>query len=93
MEKIIEHIVHDLPYVIRERLKDFDKTTDDILKHITAVFKGNNEEAKRELTGEIETAYLNKETLRMYDRLEKTGRDMALVSHKLTSLKKRGRKG
>ena len=37
--------------------------------------------------------YLNKEIARMYDRLAKTGRDTALVSHKLSLLKNRQRHG
>ncbi len=93
MEKTIEHIEYDLPYVIQEKLKDATKKTDDILKVIEHVFHGQDEAKKRALTQAIETAYLNKETLRMYDRLEKTGRDMALVGHKLASLKKRKNKG
>ena len=41
------------------------------------------------LQNEIETAYLEKEISRMYDRLAKTGRDTGNVSEKLTKLKKR----
>ena len=46
-------------------------------------------EAKTALKNEIELAYLEKEIERMYDRLAKTGRDTAVVSDKLTKLKKR----
>lgn len=44
---------------------------------------------KAELAKEIETAYLEKEIERMYERLAKTGRDTSIVSDKLTKLKKR----
>lgn len=46
-------------------------------------------EEKAELAKEIETAYLEKEIERMYERLAKTGRDTSIVSDKLTKLKKR----
>ena len=46
-------------------------------------------EAKNALKNEIELAYLEKEIERMYNRLAKTGRDTAVVSDKLTKLKKR----
>ena len=44
-------------------------------------------EEKEALHNEIEEAYLEKEILRMYDRLAKTGRDTAVVSEKLTKLR------
>ena len=47
------------------------------------------EEQKHELDNEIEQAYLEKEIERMYERLAKTGSDTAVVSAKLTKLKKR----
>ncbi len=93
METIIERMVYDLPYVIQERLKSPQINTVEILKKIQQTYHSDNEEDKHLLSQEIETAYLNKETMRMYDRLEKTGRDMALVGHKLHSLKKRKNRG
>ena len=44
---------------------------------------------KQILQNEIETAYLEKEIERMYDRLAKTGKDTGVVSEKLSKLKKR----
>ena len=91
-ERILEQIVYDLPYVIEQRQKDNNKTTWQILSDIHTTFANKTEQEKRELSQAIETAYLNKEIARMYDRLEKTGRDTALVSHKLASLKQRFQK-
>ena len=91
-ERIIEKIVYDLPYVIEQRQQDESKTTWQILSDIHNTFSNKTEAEKRELSTAIETAYLNKEITRMYDRLEKTGRDTALVSHKLASLKQRFQK-
>lgn len=91
-ERILEQIVYDLPYVIAERQKDENKTTWQILSDIHLTFAHKTNAEKRELSQAIETAYLNKEIARMYDRLEKAGRDTALVSHKLSSLKQRVQK-
>ena len=88
-ERVLEQIVYDLPYVIEQRQHDPQKTTLQILKEIRDTFKNKTEKEKRALSQAIEMAYLNKEIARMYDRWEKTGRDTALVSHKLASLKKR----
>ncbi len=91
-ERILEQIVYDLPYVIEQRNLDSTKTTWHILSEIHDTFTNKSAAEKSELSQAIETAYLNKEIARMYDRLEKTGRDTALVSHKLSSLKKRFQK-
>ena len=91
-ERILEQIVYDLPYVIEQRQQDESKSTWQILSEIHYTFTSKPENEKRELSRAIETAYLNKEIARMYDRLEKAGRDTALVSHKLSSLKQRFQK-
>ena len=51
--------------------------------------KSKDRNQVRNLCKKIETSYLNSEIERMYRRLEKTGHDIAAVSHKLASLKKR----
>ena len=51
--------------------------------------KSKDRNIVRNLCKKIETSYLNNEIERMYGRLEKTGRDIASVSHKLANLKKR----
>lgn len=88
-ERILEQIVYDLPYVIEQKKQHPHKATIEILNEIHDTFKTKSQKEKQALSHEIETAYLNKEIARMYDRLEKSGRDTALVSHKLASLKKR----
>ena len=50
------------------------------------------EQENKALDEEIETAYLEKEIERMYERLAKSGRDTATVSYKLASLKRRSHK-
>ena len=52
----------------------------------------NADEEKATLNNDIETAYLEKEIERMYDRLAKAGRDTSVVSYKLSRLKNRKRK-
>ena len=61
----------------------------EILDEKNAILKGKSKKAKETLHQEIENAYLSKEIERMYERLAKTGRDTALVSDKLSDLKKR----
>ena len=62
---------------------------EDIIEYINNINQKGSEEQKIALNSEIEQAYLEKEIERMYDRLAKTGRDTAVVSDKLTKLKKR----
>ena len=59
------------------------------------VLKTNNlyrkhvcKEEKDALHNEIEEAYLEKEISRMYERLAKSGKNTAVISEKLTKLKK-----
>ena len=56
---------------------------------MTQDLKSKDRTVVRELCRNIETAFLNSEIEKMYGRLEKTGRDIADVSHKLASLKRR----
>ena len=62
---------------------------EDIIADISEIGQNGTDEQKQALNNEIEQAYLEKEIERMYDRLAKTGRDTAVVSDKLTRLKKR----
>ena len=89
IQEILENIVYDLPYVIEQRQNNPDLTTEQIVKQMQQDLKNANREIVRQTCRDIETAYLDKEISRMYDRLEKTGRDIADVSHKLSGLKKR----
>lgn len=89
----VNKIVYNLPYVIEQQQQHPNIPVSKLLKNIDAVLRGTLTKQKQDLQKEMETAYLNKEIARMYDRLAKTGRDTALVSHKLSLLKNRQRHG
>ena len=61
----------------------------DIIREVCSIRGLGNAEEKAALDNEIETAYLEKEIERMYDRLANTGRDTSVVSYKLSRLKRR----
>ena len=86
-QEVIEGIVYDLPYVIEQRQENHTLSTTQILQQMEQDLKNKDRNIVRNLCKKIETAYLNSEIERMYGRLEKTGRDIADVSHKLTNLK------
>lgn len=79
-------LVYELPYFFKrkENSKIFVET---IWEEIEKIRCNGSEEEKQLLAYEIETAYLEKEIERMYDRLAKTGRDTSVVSDKLSRLK------
>ncbi len=87
--EIIEHLIYLLPYLINQRLLHPALSTADILKSMGDIHKNGMPAEKDRLKIDIETAYLNKEIERMYERLAKAGRDTAQVSDKLNELKKR----
>ena len=89
MQEIIEGIVYDLPYVIEKRGENPSSTTKQVLLQMEKDLKSKDRNLVRQICKNIETAYLNSEIGRMYDRLEKSARDIAAVSHKLAGLKKR----
>ena len=70
----------------RENVKVFVEDINAEMERITR--EGTNEE-RQQLINEIETAYLEKEIERMYDRLARAGRDTSIVSDKLSQLKSR----
>lgn len=81
-------LVYELPYFIKQKL-NFNLDVEDCLTHITQINSTGSYQKRTVLRNEIETAYLEKEISRMYDRLAKTGRDTGNVSEKLAKLKKR----
>lgn len=91
--RIMEKIIYELPYVIEQHYQNPKKTVKAILDEKNAILNGKSKSAKEQLKREIENAYLSKEIERMYERLAKAGRDTALVSDKLSDLKKRHIKG
>lgn len=84
-------LVYELPYFIK-RSQATAQSTADIIRDVCAIKISGSEDEKTALDNEIETAYLEKEIERMYDRLAKTGRDTSVVSYKLSRLKRRKRK-
>lgn len=90
--EIIEHLIYLLPFMIHQRRLHPSKTTKDILDYWTEIHQNGLSVEKQQLKTDIETAYLNKEIERMYERLAKAGRDTATVSDKLNELKKRYQK-
>ena len=87
--KIVNKIIHELPYVIEKHQQNPEKSVSALLKEKDIIFKTSSFEEKQILAREIEKAYLNKEIHRMYERIATTSRDTALVSYKLDALKKR----
>ena len=87
--KVVEQIIHDLPYIIEQKVQFSDKPVSWILDDKDRVMNSSLSDGRQKLENEIEKAYLNKEIERMYNRLAKSGRDTAAVSYKLTSLKRR----
>ena len=80
-------LIYELPYFVKNTNKE--TSVEDICDRITNNSYHGTSEERQELANDIERAYLEKEIERMYDRLAKTGRDTAIVSDKLSALKKR----
>lgn len=80
-------LIYELPYFVKNTNKE--TSVEDICNRITNNSYHGTSEERQELANDIERAYLEKEIERMYDRLAKTGRDTAIVSDKLSALKKR----
>lgn len=81
-------LVYELPYFIK-RKQETQAEIIDIIREVSGIRGFGSEEEKNILESAIETAYLEKEIERMYDRLAKTGRDTSVVSYKLARLKRR----
>lgn len=81
-------LVYELPYFIKQKLS-YNLEVEDCIAKMRQINTSGTYQERTVLRNEIETAYLEKEISRMYDRLAKTGRDTGNVSEKLTKLKKR----
>ncbi len=81
-------LVYELPYFIKQKLS-YNLEVEDCIERMHQTNTSGTYQERTVLRNEIETAYLEKEISRMYDRLAKTGRDTGNVSEKLTKLKKR----
>lgn len=91
-KEVIESVIHDLPYVIAVKTAHPEMSVQAILDEKDTILKTGRAGDKKKMKAQIEDAYLNKEIERMYNRLAKSGRDTASVSHKLSSLKRRTRR-
>lgn len=83
-------LVYELPYFIKKH-EESRKDVIDIIREVSGIRGFGSESEKAALESDMETAYLEKEIERMYDRLAKTGRDTSVVSYKLSRLKRRKR--
>lgn len=92
-ENALKRLIYLLPYVIHQRYLHPSKNTTEILDKMEDITQNGLPIEKQHLNTDIETAYLNKEIERMYERLAKAGRDTAKVSDKLNSLKRRYKRG
>ncbi len=92
-KSILNRLIYLLPYVIYRRHLYHTESTKMILTKMEEVYKHGLPKEKKQLEDDIETAYLNKEIERMYERLAKAGKDTASVSDKLHKLKSRYRHG
>ena len=81
-------LVYELPYFIKQKLS-YNLEVEKSIEYVNKINTTGTYQERTVLRNEIETAYLEKEISRMYDRLAKTGRDTGNVSEKLTKLKKR----
>lgn len=81
-------LVYELPYFIKMK-QNYDMNVDNILNHMSIITEQGADEDRKFLQDEIETAYLEKEIVRMYERLARTGLDSGAVSEKLLKLKNR----
>ena len=87
--QIVDQIIHELPYVIEQCRQKGKMDVRKLLCDKERFLKDQSLAERQSLAREIETAYLNKEIQRMYDRLASTNRDTALVSRKLDVLRER----
>lgn len=83
-------LVYELPYFIKQKI-NYNLDVEDCMERLNLINEKGSDFDKQVLQNEMETAYLEKEIERMYDRLAKTGRDTGVVSDKLAKLKKRRR--
>lgn len=81
-------LVYELPYFIKMK-ENYDMDADNIIMHMNRINEQGDEQDRQFLQNEIETAYLEKEIERMYERLAYAGKDTGTVSEKLAKLKKR----
>jgi len=81
-------LVSELPYFIKQKI-NYDAGVEDTFERINLIKTRGTDFDKQILNNDIETAYIEKEIERMYERLMYAGQDAGSVSEKLAYLKKR----
>ena len=81
-------LVSELPYYIKQKI-NYNAKVENTFERINLIKTRGTDFDRQVLNNEIETAYIEKEIERMYERLTFIGEDAGSVSEKLSSLKKR----
>jgi hypothetical protein len=81
-------LIYELPYYIKQK-NIYGRDVEACLAEVGRIEKNGAEEERQLLEGEMETAYLEREIAKMYERLAVSARDTGTVSDKLSQLKKR----
>ena len=84
----VRQLIYELPYFVKEKKND-KILVEDIAERITEINIKGSAQDRIDLANDIESAYLEKEIERMYERMEKAAQSTAVVSAKLSDLKKR----
>lgn len=79
-------VAYELPYFIKNKVGSV--WVEHLIENMDNIELNGTKEEKEALHNEIEEAYLEKEISRMYERLAKSGKNTAVISEKLTKLKK-----
>lgn len=81
-------LVSELPYFIKQKI-NYNAKIEDTFERMNLIKNRGTDFDKQILNNEVETAYIEKEIERMYERLVITGKDSGTISKKLSYLKKR----
>ncbi len=88
----LNNLIYILPYMINQKKAHPKKNVNLIVQEMALINENGTRYQKTKLQNAIEAAYLEKETIRMYDRLAKAGKDTALASDKLNELREKVQK-
>ena len=83
-------LAYELPYFIKNKVGSV--WVEHLIENMDNIELNGSKEEKENLSDEIEEAYLEKEISRMYERLARSGKNTAVISEKLTKLKKSQKK-
>ena len=83
-------LAYELPYFIKNKVGSV--WVEHLIENMDNIELNGTKEEKDALHNDVEEAYLEKEISRMYERLAKSGKNTAVISEKLTKLKKSQKK-